>query len=106
MQAGNALRLRTSGGDFGDRQGRCIRCQHGIGSHPLLELAKQGTLGRDVLDDGLDHNPRSCALIAGADRFQAAEHILLYLGGHVPFRHQPFETFVDRGDGLLYRVAV
>ena len=25
---------------------------------------------------------------------------------HAPFRHQPFKTFVDRGDGLLYRVAV
>ena len=106
MQAGNALRLRASGGNFGDRQGRCIRCQHGIGSHPLLELAKQGALGRDVLDDGLDHDPRSCALIVGADRFQAAEHTLLCLGGHPPFRHQPFEAFVDRGDGLLYRAAV
>jgi hypothetical protein len=45
----------SRGSDLTYREGRRIRGEHSLRSDDVIELAKEGTLGLEVLHDRLDH---------------------------------------------------
>jgi hypothetical protein len=54
MHAGDALGVLAGGGNRRDRDGGGVGGQYRVGTSHCLELAEQGLLGIEALDDGLD----------------------------------------------------
>ena len=54
MHAADALGILAGGGDRRDRDGGGVGGEDGVGAGNGLELAEQGLLGVEALDDGLD----------------------------------------------------
>src|SRR5260221_596123 len=83
MPACDAGRVFASGGDRGHRQGRGVGGEDRVGGDDALELLEQGLLGRQRLDDRLDHHVAAGELGQARDRLQAPGSGLRRVGGHL-----------------------
>src|SRR5260370_27653947 len=95
MEGDKTLRPLGGRGDFRDGQRRSVTGKNRGGGAKDIERAEKLTLGRKLLDDGLDDYIAILQVLQRGRTRQAAANLILLRFGDAAFFHQAGEIFLD-----------